>query len=163
MRVGLIAVLMLLWPAAEIAGFILVGQKIGVLSTLALLVLVSVVGIMVLRQQGFGILTRLTAASSNDATPGKDLVHGALILFAGILLLLPGFLSDILALLLLLPPVRELIIRYFGRNVVVFSSRMRPEREARNTAPQVIDLEEQEYRYEINPRSPWNKDKGPET
>lgn len=159
MRVGLVAILLLLWPAAEIAGFILVGQKIGVLSTLALLVLVSTVGILVLRHQGFGILSRLTAADAESGAPGRDLVHGVLILFAGMLLLLPGFLSDILALLLLLPPVRELVIRYFGRNVVVFSSRMRPRREPQREDPAVIDLDEEEYRYEINPRSPWTRDK----
>ena len=97
----LLPLLFLLLPLAEIACFILVGRRIGLLPTLSLVVLSAVAGIVLMRIQGFGVLTRLRRSGQDGHAPGKELLDAAMILIAGILLLIPGFISDIVGLALL--------------------------------------------------------------
>lgn len=146
MRFLLVLLFIIAYPAVEIAGFIYVGGHVGIIGTLLLLFLVSAAGIALMRSQGFGILARINAASSRGEIPGRDLGHGALILLAGLLLLLPGFLSDILAVLLLLPPVRSLILRHLMQNVVVASRGFsRGGTGPRRETVTIIDLEAEAY------------------
>lgn len=104
----LLPILILAWPLIEIAGFVVVGSHIGVLATIGLVLATTVLGAALLRVQGFGALARIQEASARGQSPARDLVHGAMIMLAGILLVLPGFVSDILGLLLFIPAIREL-------------------------------------------------------
>lgn len=93
-------------PLGELAVIILVGQQLGVAETLLLLVAVSLVGAWMAKQQGLGVLARIRAELDAGRVPGRELADGALVLAAALMLLTPGFITDALALLLLLPPVR---------------------------------------------------------
>lgn len=96
-------------PVAELAVLIQVGQAIGVADTIILLIVVSAVGAVLVKRAGIGVLMRIRQQLDVGRVPGKELVDGFLILFAGALMLTPGFLTDCLAILLLLPPVRATV------------------------------------------------------
>lgn len=98
--------LFLVVPFVELFVILQVGQAIGALNTVAALVLVSVVGAWLVKREGLGVVRRVQERVARGAVPGRELVDGALILFAGALLLTPGFVTDLVAILLLLPPVR---------------------------------------------------------
>lgn len=103
---GVIALLFLVVPFLELFVLLQVGEAIGVLDTIALLVLVSLVGAWLVKREGLGVLRRAQQRAAAGAVPGRELVDGVLILFAGALLLTPGFVTDVVGILLLLPPVR---------------------------------------------------------
>ena len=105
----LLAVVFLVVPIVELAVILQVGQAIGVLETVALLIAVSVVGGWLVKREGVGALRRISTAVQAGRVPGRDLADGALIVLAGALLITPGFLSDVLGIALLLPPVRAVI------------------------------------------------------
>jgi UPF0716 protein FxsA len=113
--VPLLALLFLGVPIAELYFIIQVGQAVGVLNTLALLVLISVVGAWLAKREGLGVLRRIQRSIEAGRVPGTELVDGFLILLAGALMLTPGFLTDIVAILLLLPPVRAIVRRQLRR------------------------------------------------
>ncbi len=94
-------------PLVEIALFIVVGRAIGLFPTLALVILAAIAGGLLLRQQGMGVVERLRNNVSAGTIPGRAMFDTMLIGLAGLLLILPGFLSDAMALLLLLPPLRD--------------------------------------------------------
>jgi UPF0716 protein FxsA len=94
-------------PIIEIAVFIQVGDWVGFGPAILLLILVSIVGVWVVKHQGTGVLRRMRTEIQAGRVPTAELIDGVLILAAGLLLLLPGFVSDILALLLLVPIVRH--------------------------------------------------------
>lgn len=107
MRMPLILVFFLALPLIEIAGFVLVGRQIGVLPTLGLVIATGIAGAMLLRVQGFGIVSRIRAELTAGRDPSRELAHGVMVVLAGILLLIPGFVTDILGILLFLPPLRD--------------------------------------------------------
>ncbi len=111
----LLALVFLVVPLAELAVIIQVGQWIGVLDTLVLLVLISVVGAWLAKREGIGVWRRIQRQLQLGRMPGNELIDGFLILFAGALLLTPGFLTDVLAILLLLPPTRATARRALRR------------------------------------------------
>jgi UPF0716 protein FxsA len=104
-------------PFAEIYVLLQVGDAIGVVNTLGLLILISVVGAWLAKREGLGVLRRMQRSIDSGRVPGTELVDGFLILLAGALMLTPGFLTDILAILLLLPPVRAVVRRELRRRV----------------------------------------------
>ena len=104
-------------PFAEIYVLLQVGQAIGAVKTLVLLILISVVGAWLAKREGLGVLRRMQRSIDSGRVPGTELVDGFLILLAGALMLTPGFLTDILAILLLLPPVRAVVRRELRRRV----------------------------------------------
>lgn len=112
-----LAVLFLAVPLAELYVLIQVGQVIGVLETVGLLLLVSVVGAWLAKREGIGVLRRMQAAVNAGRVPGTELVDAFLILLAAALMLTPGFLTDIVAILLLLPPVRAGVRRTVRRSL----------------------------------------------
>ncbi len=119
-----LAVLFLVVPIAELAVIIAVAREVGVLETIALLILVSVVGAWLCKREGIGVARRVRQQLAAGALPQRELVDGFLVLFAGALLLTPGFLSDLLAIALLVPPsraaVRSVILRSFRRRAGLF-------------------------------------------
>lgn len=104
--VGLLFLAFLVIPFLELFVILKVGGAIGALNTVALLVLVSAVGAWLVKREGLAVLRRAQDRVRSGGIPAKELVDGVLILFAGALLLTPGFLTDVIGVLLLLPPVR---------------------------------------------------------
>lgn len=152
----LLAFLVLALPVVEITGFIIVGGEIGVLATLALIFVTSALGIVLLRIQGLGVFHRIRAETDRGRVPGREMVHGLMIMIAGVLLLLPGFVTDLAGLLLFIPPIRDLGWKLL-RSRIVAGSGIEPRfRQARRG--QTIDLEESEYDSPPRPDSPWQRD-----
>ncbi len=113
-------------PFVEISVIIIVGHAIGALDTIALLLLCSVLGAWLAKRAGFGIVARVRRQVDAGRMPTNELIDGGIVLVAGVLLLTPGFVTDAVGLLLLLPPariaVRELLKLRFRNRVtrVVF-------------------------------------------
>ncbi|WP_297767550.1 FxsA family protein [uncultured Roseovarius sp.] len=106
-------------PLIEIALFIQVGGAIGLWPTLAIVVLTAVIGTWLLRMQGAVAMSNLRRSFSELDDPSEPLAHGAMILFAGALLLTPGFFTDGLGFALLMPPVRRVVFEQIRRRVHV--------------------------------------------
>ena len=106
-------------PIIEIALFIQVGGVIGLWPTLAIVVATAVIGSLLMRLQGLAALADLRGSLSEMRDPTAPLAHGAMILFAGALLLTPGFFTDTIGLLLLVPSVRNWVIRYVSARITV--------------------------------------------
>ncbi|MBW3556681.1 MAG: FxsA family protein [Actinobacteria bacterium] len=104
-----LALLFLVVPFVELFLLIQVGQAVGALPTILALVVVSVVGAWLVKREGIGVLRRAREQVQSGRVPGSELVDGVLILFAGALLVTPGFLTDVLGILLLVPPVRVML------------------------------------------------------
>jgi len=98
-------------PIVEIGLFIQVGGWIGLWPTLGIVVLTAIAGTALMRAQGLATLAELQRRMNAGENPTGLLAHGAMILVAGVLLLTPGFFTDAVGFLLLLPPVRAAIIR----------------------------------------------------
>jgi UPF0716 protein FxsA len=150
--------LFLIVPLTEIMVFILVGSQIGVLATIALVILTAIAGSVLLRWQGFAALKRIQQELAAKHVPGKELVQGVMVLLAGFLLLTPGFVTDTLGLLLFIPQVRDRVWKFLSSRVKIETFSGGPQPHAR---PQdsVIDLEDGEFRREPNPDSPWSPEK----
>jgi UPF0716 protein FxsA len=114
----LLFVLFILVPIAELYVIIQVGQEIGALWTIALLIADSILGAMLLRSQSRAAWRRFNEQLAAGRPPGREVADGAMIIFGGALLLTPGFLTDILGLLLLLPPTRAVLRRWIVRRAV---------------------------------------------
>jgi UPF0716 protein FxsA len=117
--------LLVLWPVVEIAVFLQVVQWIGVLDTLGLLLLVSLGGAWIVKRQGVGTLARMRAELDAGRVPTATMVDGGLLMVAGLLLLVPGFVTDAFGLLLLLPPVRTGVRSVLRRRFAVRTLRVR--------------------------------------
>ena len=110
------ALLLVLWPVAELYVAIKVAEAIGVLYTVLLLIAGWPLGIWALRAQGRLAWQRLMAAAAEGRVPAREVIDGALILLGGVLLIVPGFITDALGMTLLLPPSRSLVRTLFARN-----------------------------------------------
>ena len=93
-------------PMLEIAAFIQVGSLIGLWPTLLGIVLTAIIGAVLVRQQGFKALNEAREQSARQEVPVTPVIHGVFILIAGLLLLTPGFVTDSIGFLFLVPPVR---------------------------------------------------------
>ena len=102
-------------PLTEIYFLIQVGSEIGALPTILLSILTAVIGAWLVRYQGFGVLMRVRELLDRGEVPAIELMDGALILAAGLFLILPGFLTDSLGFLLLIPPLRRRLIERYIR------------------------------------------------
>jgi UPF0716 protein FxsA len=106
-----VAVLILLFivlPIAELYVIIKVGEAIGVLPTIALLVLDSFLGASLLRSQGRAAWRRFNEALSRGRVPAREVFDGAMVILGGAFLITPGFITDVIGILLLLPPTRAM-------------------------------------------------------
>jgi UPF0716 protein FxsA len=130
---GVLVLLFVAVPIAELYVIVQVAGGIGVPETILLLIGISVVGAWLARLAGIGVHQRLQRTIRQGKVPSAELVDGGLVLFAGALMITPGFLSDCLAILLLLPPSRAVVrsallrrIRAGGGFVQVVAGRRAP-------------------------------------
>ncbi len=109
MRLGFM--LLVLFPITELMILLKVGGLIGVLPTLALILLTASAGLYLMRREGFSTFVRAQQRMASGEVPATEIMEGLMIAFCGALLLAPGFMTDIIALCGLIPPVRRLIIK----------------------------------------------------
>ena len=112
-----IVVLPILWFVAELFVVIKVAEAIGVGATILLLIVSWPLGAWALKAQGGAAWRRLSAAVAEGRSPGREVLDGALVLIGGLLLIVPGFMSDIVGAIALLPPTRSLLRRQLSRNL----------------------------------------------
>lgn len=160
----LILLALLALPAVEIALFIVVGDAIGVLPTLGLVFLAMVVGSVLMRRQGFGTLMTIRREMDAGHVPAEQLGHAALITLAGVLLIIPGFATDIVGLALFIPAVRRFVLAGLARHVEVRVATSG----FRTARPGVVDLDPEEFSESASPRpgngaNPWKHLDGPGT
>jgi UPF0716 protein FxsA len=158
MRFPVVLLLVLALPLLEIAGFVVVGRQIGVLPTLGLVIATAIAGSVLLRVQGFGVLSRIRKELDAGRDPSRELANGVMIALAGVLLLVPGFITDILGILLFLPPVRAFAWRQLRDKVDVTTTfRSGAGFGFARTGPggrgKTIDLDEGEY--SAGRKTPW--------
>jgi UPF0716 protein FxsA len=114
----LLLLLFIVVPIVELYVILQVGQAIGALPTIALLIADSVLGSVLMRSQGRAVWRRFNAAVVEGRIPHREVIDGVLVIFGGALLLTPGFVTDILGMLLLLPPTRALIRGMLARRLL---------------------------------------------
>jgi UPF0716 protein FxsA len=151
----LLVLVFIVVPIAELYVIIQVGQSIGALPTIAILIADSLLGSWLLRHQGRTAWARFNAAVAEGRVPGREVLDGVMIIFGGAFLITPGFITDIFGILLLLPPTRAvfrrlLVARFSSRFVVTVAggaaSRMRnrksphPDYDVDSTAVERDDL-----------------------
>jgi UPF0716 protein FxsA len=110
-------------PITELYVIYLVGDAIGIWPTLLLLAADSVLGSLLLRSQGRAVWARFNEALAAGRVPRREVMDGVLVIFGGAFLITPGFLTDLLGLILLIPPtravVRRFVVRRLGRRVEI--------------------------------------------
>jgi UPF0716 protein FxsA len=132
-------------PLIEIACFILIGNAIGLWPTLAGVLITAVIGSLVLRHQGMAVMADMRQQMAQGRVPAKAMADTALIGAGGLMLLLPGYFSDLIGILLLLPPTRELIYAFLrSRLSVVTTTSYTAQRP--DDSPRVIDLDDDHWR-----------------
>jgi UPF0716 protein FxsA len=109
--------LLILWPIAELFVAIKVAEAIGILLTVVLLLIAMPVGFWLTKAEGRVAWRRLSQAVAQGVPPGRQVLDGALVLLGGLLLIVPGFITDGLGLVLLLGPSRSLTGRAITRNL----------------------------------------------
>ncbi|MGN6489566.1 MAG: FxsA family protein [Devosia sp.] len=137
----------LIVPLIEIACFVLIGNAIGLWPTLAGVLLMAVAGSLILRWQGLALLNEIRSSMGRGQLPARALADAMMVAIAGVLLLLPGYFSDLIGILLLLPPVRTLLYRFLASRVQVVSTRGASySYDQRRVADDTIELGDDEYR-----------------
>lgn len=124
---------------AEIAAFVVVGGWVGVLGTVGLVLLSAAAGIFLLRLQGSRTALSLQQAVAGMRNPSMALADGAIVMVAALLLIVPGFLSDIAGLALLIPPLRAALLKLLASRVTIRGAATRNARP--RYTPDVIDGE----------------------
>lgn len=120
---GILAAAAAITAIAELVVFVLVADQIGILPTVGLLVMISVVGAVLLVGQGIGTWRRLRLTLKRRELPADDLADAALIMVAAVLLVTPGFFTDVLAFLVVIPPTRRGLRNALRRVVAVIAAR----------------------------------------
>lgn len=139
----------LLVPLIEIAFFVVIGNAIGLWPTLAGVVLTALIGSLVIRMQGLSLLNEMRSTVGRGQLPARALADAMMIGFAGLLLLLPGYFSDLVGILLLIPPVRSAIYAFLKSRVAVVTAtttRAGPGFTQRRVDDGTIDLDSDEWR-----------------
>ena len=103
-------------PIIEIYLFIKIGSKIGAFNTISLIFLTAIIGVAYARHEGFNTLRSGISGLMKNQIPIYEMISGATLAFAAILLILPGFATDTLWILLVFPYTRKIFIKYFSRN-----------------------------------------------
>lgn len=115
----LLALMLLGLPLIELYVLIKVGTIIGAFPTVAIVVGTAFLGIYLLRQQGLSNYRRMQTSLAKGETPAREMVEGLIIVVGGVLLLIPGLITDFLGICCLIPPIRRVIIDLWLRRVRV--------------------------------------------
>jgi len=118
-RFPVFSVLFLVIPFIELWLLIKVGSAIGALATILLLILSGFLGMYLLRHQGLATLAKFQRDVQAGQRPAKSLLDGMMMLLGGLLFIIPGFFTDLVGLILLLPPTRYLLVKFMLKNGVV--------------------------------------------
>ena len=110
-------ILIIAVPLIEIFLFIKVGSYIGAYNTISLTLITAIIGIIYARYEGFNTLRSAIPQLKKDEIPIYEIISGAALAFAALLLILPGFATDLLGFLLIFPLTRKLFLKKFSRNV----------------------------------------------
>ena len=110
-----VLILILSIPLVEIYLFIKIGSTIGAFNTIALILITAIVGVAYARYEGFNTLKSGMSQLLRNEVPLYEIISGAALTFAAILLILPGFATDILGLLLIIPVTRKIIFKFFSK------------------------------------------------
>ena len=113
---GSLLLLLVIVPIIEIYLFIKVGLYIGALNTILLILLTAIIGIMYARYEGFNTLRSGMSQLIKNQMPVYEIISGAALAFAALLLILPGFATDLFGLLLIFPPTRKLFFKKVSNN-----------------------------------------------
>ena len=142
-------------PLIEIGLFIQVGNNIGLWPTLLIVLITAITGTWLVRSQGAQTLVNLQGSFQNMKDPTEPLAHGALILFAGALLLTPGFFTDSVGFLLLFPPFRMFVMQSIRSKLKTSNINFKTPRE--NSDEDVIEGQFKQVSPNEDP-SGWTKD-----
>jgi UPF0716 protein FxsA len=112
-----ILLLIIIVPAIEIFLFIKIGSQIGAITTILLIFTTAVVGVYYAKYEGLNTLKSGFIQLSKNETPTYEIISGAAIAIAALLLIFPGFATDILGVLLIFPLTRKFIFKKFGKNI----------------------------------------------
>jgi UPF0716 protein FxsA len=115
----LLALLFIVVPLAELYVIVQVGQAIGVWNTIGLLLLFSLVGAWLAKHEGLVVYQRVQQRLARGEVPGREMLDGFLVLTGGLLLLVPGFITDMVGVVLLFPPTRAVARAYLRRRFSV--------------------------------------------
>lgn len=118
---SLFPALFVIVPVVEVLLFVVVGDRIGLGSTMLVVLGTGVLGAFVATHQGTAVWRELRTELVAGRFPGRQLAHGAMVLVGGALLLTPGFLTDIVGFGLMVPPLREVVRRWGARRFAVRS------------------------------------------
>ncbi|EJF79745.1 FxsA family protein [Bartonella doshiae] len=141
----------------EIAGFIFVGEEIGILATLILVILTTCAGSILLRIQGISILKNIQRELIQGRTVESDIINDGLIIIGAILLILPGFVSDILGILLIIKPIRSIIWHFFSSFRNKINTHTKNNTNSTYQSEKIIDLNAEDYKIYNTKESPWRK------
>ena len=110
-----ILLLLITIPLIEIYLFIKIGSYIGAFNTVSLILITAIVGIIYARYEGFNTLRSGMSQLIKNEIPVYEIISGAALTFAALLLILPGFATDLMGLILIFPPTRKLILKNFSK------------------------------------------------
>jgi len=150
MRLLALVALFIVLPLAELYVILKVGDAIGVPWTILLLAADSILGAMLLRSQGRAVWRRFNEALATGRMPHREVQDGVLVIFGGAFLITPGFITDVIGLLLLLPPTRA-VIRRLGMRRLRHRMELRVASARAGTARD-FDVEGSATEYESPPR-----------
>lgn len=105
-------------PVAEISVLMRVGGAIGPFNTIVFVILTAVLGAYLVRQQGFATITKLQQETNAGRVPALQIAEGVALLFAGAVLMTPGFITDAIGFAILIPPIRQTIIAWAAKNLI---------------------------------------------
>ena len=108
--------LIIIVPIIEIYLFIKVGSQIGAFSTISLILLTAIIGVIYVRYEGFNTLKSAITQLLKNEIPFYEIVSGAFLAVAAFLLILPGFMTDLIGLLIIFPPTRKLFFKKITSN-----------------------------------------------
>ncbi len=114
---GKLLILFILVPVAELYLFITLGDQLGLGNTLAIIFVTAILGAALTKSQGRRAMLKFQQATNEGRMPAREAMDGLMILLAGAVLITPGFLTDAVGFLLLVPPVRTVVAGYLGKRL----------------------------------------------
>lgn len=114
---GKLLLLFIIVPVAELYLFLTLGEELGVKNTIAIIIITAILGAALTKSQGRRAMRKFQQATAEGRMPAKEALEGLMILLAGAVLITPGFLTDTVGFLLLVPPVRTAVAGFLGKRL----------------------------------------------